>query len=345
MLVSLLATVQAQNERRTLRTIHEVNALTSIEARNAYAVQLEGTVTYSDPEWGLLFVEDATGAIYVNVHGMNLSCPAGSRVKVNAVTGPGDVGTVLVNPQVEILGKSELPAAARLTLAEIDTQKADSRFVSTRGVLRACDESWKRVCFRLVDGASSALVVVPQLDPAARRLVGASVSVRGVSGVHIDAKGKVVGALIFVNRLEDIQVEGSAPANPNALAVIVNRGNPVNDLPLAELRHILLGERTTWKGSEKIVLLLPMVGSPERQTALRLVAMDETAYKNLWKEKATGAEGSAAPVAAPASGMAVNLVAETEAAIAVVLLADVKGSVKILRINGSLPGDPGYPIR
>jgi hypothetical protein len=42
--------------------------------------------------------------------------------------------------------------------------------------------------------------------------------------------------------------------------------------------------------------------------------------------------------------MAVNLVADTDDAIAVVPLGDVKGSVKILRIDGSLPGDVGYPI-
>jgi len=342
-LLSLLGTGRAQNDRRILRTIREVNQLTNIAARNAYPVKLEGTVTYSDPEWGLLFVEDATGAIYVNVHGMTTTYVAGTRVRIEAVTGPGDVDTVLVNPHLEIAGKGEMPNPERRSLADLDAQKADSRFVVTRGVLRAGDQPWKRVCFRIFAGETSALVVVPQVSgPEARRLVGASVRVRGVSGVHIDAKGKVVGALIFVNRLEDIEVEGGAAASPNTLAVIVNKSNPVNELSLAELCRILLGEKTNWKGTRKIALLLPTVGSPERQTALRLVAMDESSYKSHWAEISGG---EAAPVAAPASGMAVNLVAETEDAIAVVPLGDVKGSVKILRIDGSLPGDAGYPIR
>jgi len=337
---SLIAAGQAQSDRRVLRTIREVNQLSNIEARNAYPVQLEGTVTYSDPEWGLLFVEDPTGAIYVNVHGMSTSFPTGNRVKIEAVTGPGDVDTVLVNPHIEILGRGDLPAAEHRKLSDIGAQKADSRFVQTRGVLRAGDQPWKRICFRLFDGDISALVVVPQVGNAeARRLVGATVRVRGVSGVHIDQKGKVVGALIFVNRLEDIEVEGGAAPNPNTLAAIVNKSNPVNELSMAELRKILLGERTTWRGSRKIILLLPTVGSPERQTALRLIAMDESNYKQYWQDKA----GSVAP-AASASGFAVNLVADTEDAIAVVPLADVKGSVKLLRIDGTLPGESGYPI-
>lgn len=340
---SLLVAAQDQSQRRILRTIHEVNQLTNIEARNAYSVQLEGVVTYSDPEWGLLFVEDRTGAIYVNVHGMSTPFSPGSRVKIDALTGPGDVDTVLVNPHLEIISKAELPSPEHRSLTEINAQKADSRFVLTRGVLRAGDQPWKRICFRMFDGDVSALVVVPQVsNQEARRLVGATVRVRGVSGVHIDQRGKVVGALIFVNRLEDIEVEGGVAQDPNAMAVIVNKKNPVNDLPEAELRRILMGERTYWRASRKIILLLPTVGSVERQTTLRLLAMDESDYKKHWADKA--GDNAVAPAAVPASGIAVNLVAETDDAIAVVSTADVKGSVKLLRINGLLPGDPGYPI-
>ena len=344
LLLSRGGAAQAPNDQRALRTIREVNQLTNLEARNALPVHLDAIVTYSDPEWGLLFVEDATGAIYVNVHGMSSSFPAGSRVKIDAVTGPGDVDTVLVNPRLEVLGKGDLPTPERRTLAEINARKADSRLVATRGVLRAGDQPWKRICFRVFDGDVSALVVVPQVsNQEARRLVGATVRVRGVAGVHIDEKGKVVGAMIFVNRLEDIEAEGGATPNPSTLAVIVNKGNPTNALSLPELRKILLGERTYWRGSRKIILLLPTLGTPERETALRLVSMDESNYKQHWQDKTGGAEGRVAPTAL-ASGFAVNVVAETEDAIAAVPLADVKGSVKILRIDGAAPGDPAYPV-
>src|SRR5271169_4548235 len=76
----------------TLRTIREVRELSNTEARNAYPVQLEGIATYSDPEWGLLFLADTTGGIYVNTHGMSAAFPAGSHLRVDAVTGPGRCG-------------------------------------------------------------------------------------------------------------------------------------------------------------------------------------------------------------------------------------------------------------
>lgn len=130
-LLSLGGAAQVPNDQRVLRTIRGVNQLTNLEARSALPVQLDAIVTYSDPEWGLLFVEDSSGAIHVNVHGMSTSFPAGSRVKIDAVTGPGDVDTVLVNPHLEVLGKGDLPIPEDRTLAEINARKADSRFVAT----------------------------------------------------------------------------------------------------------------------------------------------------------------------------------------------------------------------
>jgi len=339
------ALAQQQTAHPTLRTVREVRQLSNTEARNAYPVQLEGIATYSDAEWGLLFLNDSTGAIYVNMHGMNTSIPAGSRIRVDGVTGPGDVANVLVQPTVHVLGQGNLPSPEYKSVAELDAFAVDSKFVETRGVLWANDQSWKRICFRILDGKASALVVVPlPSNAAARKLVGATVRVRGVSGIHLDASGKPVSAMLFVNRLEDIQVEGGAAGNADALAVIVNRSNPISNLSMAELREILLGKRQYWRDAQKVVLLLPSEAAPERAIAMRLVNMDDTGYKRYWVEKSGVGEGTAPPADVPSSGIALSLVAESPGAVAVVPLADVRGSVKVLRIDGHLPTEAAYPI-
>jgi hypothetical protein len=343
--VSLRAFAQAQPNHPTLRTIGEVRKLSNVEARNAYPVQLEGIATYSDPEWGLLFLADATGAIYVNIHGMSSQFPAGSHLRVDAVTGPGDVGTVLAQPSIHVLGQGTLPTPEHRSVSDLNALSADSHFIETRGVLWACDQSWKRICFRIADGKASALLVVPtKSSAAAQRLVGATVKVHGVSGIHLDPNGKPLSALIFVNRLEDIEVEGGASQNSNALAVIVHKSNPTNNLSMAELREILLGKREFWKGSQKIVVLLPNGGSPEREVALRTLDMNDSSYKQYWLERTSTGEDVAAPAAVPSSGIALSLVAETPGAIAVVPLTDVRDSVKVVRIDGHLPSDAAYPI-
>jgi hypothetical protein len=342
---SILTAGQTQPAHPVLKTVREVRQLNNTEARNAYPVQLEGIATYSDAEWGLLFLNDETGAIYVNTHGLNTSFPPGSRIRVDAVTGPGDVGTVLVQPKVQVIGQGSLPNAEHKTIAELNALTADSRFVETHGVVWACDQNWKRICFRIVDGKSSALVVIPALNSvAAKKLVGSTVRLHGVSGIHLDASGKPVSAMLFVNRLEDIQVEGSSAQNTDALAVIVNRDNPTGNLTMAELREILLGRRQFWRGSQKIVLLLPNGGTPERTTALHLVDMNESSYKQYWTDRTSADSSNAAPASVPSSGIALSLVAESPGAIAVVPLADVRDSVKVVRIDGHLPNESGYPI-
>lgn len=335
----------AQDKLPTLRTVREIRQLNNTEARNAYPVQLEGVATYSDPEWGLLFLADNTGAIYINIHGMNSSFPAGSHLRVDAVTAPGDVGTVLVQPNIQVLGQGSLPAPEHRDIAELNTLTADSHLIEARGVLWACDQPWKRICFRISDGKVSALVVVPTpSNAAARRLVGANVRVRGVSGIHLDAKGKPVSAMIFVNHLEDIEVESGVSQNSNALAVVVHRNNPVNNLSMAELREILLGKRQYWRGAQQIVLLLPNNGSPERETALRLLDMNDSSYKRYWLEKTSAGQSGVAPATVPSAGLALSLVSETLGAIAVVPLADVRDSVKVVKIDGHLPSDSAYPV-
>jgi hypothetical protein len=344
LLIPILAAGQAPTKKHVLRTLHEVSQLSNIEARNVFPVDVQGVATYVDADWGLLFVQDETGSVYVNVHGMTSLCPVSSRIHVTAVTGAGDVGTVLENPHIECLGPGVLPVAERRSLAEISSKAADSRYVQTEGVLRPGDQSWSRICYRIVEGNATALVVVPQAsDPQSQRMLGATVRVRGVSGVQIDSKGKMVGSLLFVNRVEDIQVAIVEGHSVNALAVVVNKSNPVSDLSQAELRQILLGKRLYWNGIQKIVLLLPQIGSPERETMLRLLDLDESGYESQWSEAVKQGEVDTVPVAA-SGGFAVNVVAENPKAIAIVSAADVKTSVKVISIDGHMPRDTTYAM-
>lgn len=341
---ALPSSARPQDKRRVLRTVREVHQLSNIEARDAYLVQVEGIATYSDPEWGLLFVQDDTGGIYVNVHGVNTSYPVGARIRVDAVTGPGDVGAVLVNPRIQVVGAGALPVPERHTLSELNARAADSRYIQTQGVLRAGDQPWNRICFRIFDGNNSALVVAPlPNNPQARRLVGATVRLHGVSGVHIDAQGKILGAMVFVNGLEDIEVQGGAARDPNALAVIVHKSNPVTDLSVTDFRRILLGEQKHWTGSQNIVVLVPAIGTPERETLLRFLGMDEAAYKKCVSEKSGTGSADAGPVST-STGFAINVVADNPAAIAIVPIGEVRGTVKLISIEGHLPSDPAYPV-
>jgi hypothetical protein len=67
-----------------------IHALSPAEADKAYPVRLEAVVTYYDPEWFLLFVEDETGGIYLHTENVNLGLKEGDQVLVQGVTASGD---------------------------------------------------------------------------------------------------------------------------------------------------------------------------------------------------------------------------------------------------------------
>lgn len=198
-----------------LESVHEVESLSNAQARQALPVELEGVVTYSDPEWGLLFIKDSTGSIYINVHGTSALYPSGTSVLVDGITGAGDTKPVVVHPEIQVIGHGLPVKPIQKSVTELNSRAADSQVVSTQGVLRACDKTWTRICFRIVDGNATAWVVAPHADsPAAQLLIGSTVRVRGVSGVHLDAANRPVAAQLFANGLEDIEVLDPASKDP-----------------------------------------------------------------------------------------------------------------------------------
>jgi hypothetical protein len=250
------AQLHGQSGRQpTLRTVQGIHGLSNTEARNAFSVELQGVVTYSDPEWGLLFIHDQTGSIYVDAHGISTLFPVGTRVQVNGVTGAGDVAPTVVQAKIRILGREPPPKPEQRTVAELDAGVADSSWVVTEGVLHPCYQTWTRVCFRIFDGKSVAWLVVPEKEnAAAQRLMGATVRITGVSGVHFDGANRRVAAQLFVNNLTDIQIE--EPALPDSFA-----STPIS---LGSLRKLDLNRRfllevhvrgtVTWASPTKLFL-------------------------------------------------------------------------------------------
>jgi len=205
----LVAPLMPSNDGQfRLQTVRAVHDLSNADAKKALPIELQGVVTYSDPEWGLLFIHDDTGSIYINVHGTTTVYPSGSRVIVDGFTAAGDVSAIVTQAKIQVVGHESPPIPEPKSLADLDAGVADSSWVVTEGVLRACDKTWARVCFRIFDGKTLAWVIVPHPDSSeAQRLIGATVKIKGVGGAHLDSAGKRVAAQVFVNSLEDFKVE------------------------------------------------------------------------------------------------------------------------------------------
>lgn len=129
------------------------------------------------------------------------------------------------------------------------------------------------------------------------------------------------------------------------LAVIVNRSNPIDALGRRELRALFLGERTTWPHGRRVTLVLREAGQPERAAALRLIyGMSEDDLNRHFIHQAFTGSSATGPRALATAGGIKRFVFNVPGAIGVVRLADLDDTVKVLKINGAAPGEPGYTL-
>lgn len=131
-----------------------------------------------------------------------------------------------------------------------------------------------------------------------------------------------------------------------AVAIVVNPHSTVSDLSFAELRRIFLGQQQFWPDRSKITLLVRAPVSPERDVVLNLLyRMDEDQFRQYWIGKMFRAEIAGGPKIVYSSDMAINLVGVIPGSITFVLASAVTANSRVLRIDGKLPSDPGYPLK
>jgi hypothetical protein len=137
----------------------------------------------------------------------------------------------------------------------------------------------------------------------------------------------------------------AAAADSNAVAIVVRPDVPVENLSFAELRRLMLGDRQFWSSNLKVTLLVRAPGAREREVVLKTIyQMSEAQFRQYWIAKVFRDEASSAPRIVYSNEMATELVLQMAGAVAIVDAAQIPKGLKVLKINGLLPGQPGYPL-
>jgi len=137
----------------------------------------------------------------------------------------------------------------------------------------------------------------------------------------------------------------AATCATNSVAVVVGPDVPVDELTYPEVRKLFLGERQFWTPKLRVVLLMRAPVAPERDIVLRTIyQMSEAQFRQYWISKVFRAEVSSGPKIVYSNEMATELVSAIPGAVAFVDAAQVPKGLKVLRIDGKLPGDKAYPL-
>ena len=134
-------------------------------------------------------------------------------------------------------------------------------------------------------------------------------------------------------------------AQASSIAIVVHPSVEVDDLTFAEFRKIILGDRQFWTGGKRITLIVRAPVADERTILLeRVYKMSEAQYRQYWVAKVFRAEIASGPRVVLSNEEAVDLVGVIDGAIAIVSSEDVPEGLKVLKIDGLLPGEQGYPL-
>jgi signal transduction histidine kinase/CheY-like chemotaxis protein len=199
-----------------LGTVRQVHGLSVHEALKRYPVRLRGVVTYFDPSWGMLFVQDATGGIFMNAFAeRGLPFRAGRDIEVAGVTGAGDFAPTVTQFRARLLPSwSDLPKPASSSLDDLFTGRLDGEWVEASGVVRSVEETNGHTILQIVSGVHEMQVTIPSNSGGAAGWIDSKVRIRGVCGAIFNTRRQLTGINLFAPSPEYVEVTEPGPADP-----------------------------------------------------------------------------------------------------------------------------------
>jgi signal transduction histidine kinase/ActR/RegA family two-component response regulator len=177
-----------------LTTVAEVHDLPPEEAGAGYPVRLHATVTYYDPYWRTLFVEDRTAGIYVDLRGKPaITLKSGQRVQVDGVSATGDFAPTVREARIAVLGAGTMPEPDAPGIDGLLGGHYDSRWVEVSGVVQAVSQQGLHGVLEMVEGTHQFRVHILEPPSNLADLVDARVRVRGVCNTLFNQTRQIFG--------------------------------------------------------------------------------------------------------------------------------------------------------
>ncbi|HEX3855696.1 MAG TPA: ATP-binding protein [Verrucomicrobiae bacterium] len=204
-----------------LTNLAQVRASLLTDATNGIPVRVRVTVTYIDPDWRMMFVQDDTGSTFVERNApsrdASWNLQPGQVVDLEGTTSRGGVRGRVKEQKLVPIGQGSLPKPMLLGSEESFKNVGDARWVKVTGVITGVKTLEKKLDLDLqVDPSRSIRLLVAHGNPVnAATLLGSKVDATGVFGIDVDANNKLTGRnVIWLNDLAGIQTTDTLPITP-----------------------------------------------------------------------------------------------------------------------------------
>jgi signal transduction histidine kinase/ActR/RegA family two-component response regulator len=197
-----------------LRLADQVMELRPEQAEQHYPVALRGIVTWSDPQAGFFFLQDASGGIRVHYSPDRAKPPAvGSLLTVQGVSTNGPFAPEMDLHAIDLSASDVPPDPMPVTLEQALTGAVEAHRVVMRGYLRAVQRRgmWTQLNLTTATGEFTAFM---SPDAETETLVGSMVRVTGVCTALTNPRRQLTGICLWLARPGAVAVEHPRASDP-----------------------------------------------------------------------------------------------------------------------------------
>lgn len=139
-----------------------------------------------------------------------------------------------------------------------------------------------------------------------------------------------------------------AQCSPGGIAVVVNKATNVESVSLQQLRKLMLGDVRSWPDRSTVVIVGRESSGVVYKCALSaVVRMSDAEYRKYIMNAEFRGEDPVPILQASSARSAAMSVAGVVGGFTFIetsLLSQMPGSLKVVKIDGKAPGEPGYPL-
>lgn len=124
-------------------------------------------------------------------------------------------------------------------------------------------------------------------------------------------------------------------------AVVVNKSNDTDNVSFNDLTKYFTAKKRYWPNRKKVVIILPKEGTEEKDVLLKKVyKLSEDELKKKWVGMVYRGQITSPPKTARSS--VIRAVTKAKGGISILKIENVTDEVKVLKIDGKLPSEPGF---
>lgn len=237
-----------------LDTTEAIQALSRVEADKALPARIRGVVSFSNPRWRFVFIEDQTGGIFCDVSSVPNPPDPGHLVSVEGVSRNGSFLPILAAIRIVDLGPAPLPKPRDVTVDQLQAGQFDGDLVRLRGVLISNSRNTNDAALFLLQVLSEGVTVQIHVPTEGREAApfpeGSTVAVEGVFGPDISPQGRIQGLTLSVARLSQLEL-------------VVSAGETAQQLPLTPIQELRQSSRFSALANVRTRGVVRLLGSDE----------------------------------------------------------------------------------